>query len=152
MKSTHQKAAQMLAAVADLLDQGQIVNRLSIAVTAIGTAVLLVPVFPASSAFIPTGVVVVIVGLVELALAVRISLDAALYRRLAADAAADRLDEPAAEATLVALRIFPARNAALPIPQRVMRAKRLIVMQGATLLLQVAAAIGGALLMFLEIL
>ena len=40
MASAHQRAAQMLAAAADLLDQGQIVNRLSIAVTAIAVAIL----------------------------------------------------------------------------------------------------------------
>ena len=151
MTSTNQKAAQMLGAVADLLDQGQIVNRLSIAITAIGAAVLLVPVFPPSAAFIPIGILVVVVGLVQLGLAVRIGLDAALYRRLAGDAAADRLDEAAAEAALVALRIFPAGKSGLPIPQRVMRAKRLLVMQGAALLVQVAIAIAGALMMFLEL-
>jgi hypothetical protein len=150
MTSTHQKAAQMLAAVADLLDQGQLINKLSVAVTAIAAAVLLVPVFPASTVFIPTGILVVLVGLVELAFAVRVGLGAALYRRLAADAAADRLDEPAAEAALVALRIFPAKKAALPIPQRVMRAKRLLLMQSAALLIQLLIAIGGAVTMFME--
>lgn len=150
MTDTPQKAAQMLAAVADLLDQGQVVNRLSIAISAIAAAVLLVPVFPASTAFIPTAILVLLVGLVELVLAMRVSLGAALYRRLAADAATDRLDEPAAEAALVALRIFPAKKAALPIPQRVMRAKRLLLMQSAMLFIQVVVAIGGAGAMFME--
>ena len=140
----------MLAAVADLLDQGQAVNRLSIAISAIAAAVLLVPVFPASTAFIPTAILVLVVGLVELAFAARVGLGAALYRRLAADAAAGRLDEPAAEAALVALRIFPAKTAVLPIPQRVMRAKRLLIVQSAMLLIQVLIAIAGAVTMFME--
>ena len=82
----------MLAAAADLLDQGQIVNRLSIAVTAIAIAILLLPMLPPSEATLPTAAIVAVVGLIELAVAMRVSLDAALFRRLAEDAAAERLD------------------------------------------------------------
>ena len=52
----------MLAAAADLLDQGQTVNRLSIALTAIGLGVLLVPMVPLSDATQPTAAIVAVLG------------------------------------------------------------------------------------------
>jgi hypothetical protein len=150
MTSSHQKAAQMLAAAADLLDQGQVVNRLSLAVTAIGAAVLLVPVFPASTAFIPTAMLVVLAGIAELLLAVRVGLDAALLRRLAEEAAADRLDVAGFDAALLSLRLMPASKAGRPIPKRFAAAKRLLAIQGAALFVQLAIAMAGAFVMFME--
>jgi hypothetical protein len=150
MTSSHQKAAQMLAAAADLLDQGQIVNRLSLAVTAIAAAVLLVPVFPASTAFIPTAMLVVLAGIAELLLAVRVGLDAALLRRLAEEAAADRLDVAGFDAALLSLRLMPASKAGRPIPKRFAAAKRLLAIQSAALFVQLAIAMAGAFVMFME--
>jgi len=150
MTSAHQKAAHMMAAMADLLDQGQIVNRLSLAVTAIGAAVLLVPLVPASTVFIPTAILVVTVGAAEIVLAMRVGLDAALFRRLAAEAAADRLDAAAFEAAILALRIIPHRKPTQPIPKRVGGAKRFLLLQGAALVLQIIIAMAGALAMFME--
>ena len=77
----------MLAASADLLDQGQTVHRLSLPLTAIAVGVLLLPVFPTSIALMPTAVGVAAIGLAELFLALRVAFDAQLFRRLAQDAA-----------------------------------------------------------------
>ena len=63
----------MLAAAADLLDQGQIVNRLSIALTAIGLGVLLIPMLPASDATQPTAAIVAVLGVIELFFAARVA-------------------------------------------------------------------------------
>lgn len=144
MTSPHQRAAQMLAAAADLLDQGQIVNRLSVAVTAIAVAILLLPMLPPSEATLPTAAAVAVIGLVELLFAMRVSLDAALFRRMAEDAAAERLDVAAFDAALLALKLMRQGKAGLPIARRFAGARRLLILQGATLLLQVAAALAGA--------
>lgn len=133
----------MLAAAADLLDQGQIVNRLSLALTAIAIGVLLLPVFPASPATVPTAAVVALVGLAELFLALRVSLNAALLRRLANDAAADRLDVGAFDSALLALRLTPAGGAGQPIARRFSGTRRLLLWQSAALVVQVVVAIAG---------
>lgn len=133
----------MLAAAADLLDQGQILNRLSLAVTAIAIAVLLLPVFPASVATVPTAIVVVLVGLVELFVASRVSLNAALLRRLATDAAADQLDVAAFDSALLALKLSPAGRAGQPIARRFARTRRLLVWQATALIVQIIAAVAG---------
>jgi hypothetical protein len=133
----------MLAAAADLLDQGQIVNRLSLALTAIAIAVLLLPIFPASIATVPTAVVVALAGLVELFVASRVSFNAALLRRLASDAADDRLDVAAFDSALLALRLTPASGVDQPIARRFAGTRRLLVWQAAALVAQVLVAIAG---------
>jgi hypothetical protein len=143
MASAHQRAAQMLAAAADLLDQGTIVNRLSIAVTAIAIAILLLPMLPPSEATLPTAAAVAVFGVAELFIAMRVSLDAALFRRLANDAAGERLDVASFDAAMLALKLMRAGQAGQPIAKRFAGARRLLVIQEAALLLQVLASIGG---------
>jgi hypothetical protein len=133
----------MLAAAADLLDQGMIVNRLSIAVTAIAIAILLLPMLPPSEATLPTAAAVALFGLVELFIAMRVSLDAALFRRLANDAAGERLDVASFDAAMLALKLMRAGQAGQPIAKRFAGARRLLVIQEAALLLQVVASIAG---------
>jgi hypothetical protein len=134
----------MLAAAADLLDQGAIVNRLSIAVTVAAIAILLLPMLPPSEATLPTAAIVALFGIAELAVALRVSLDAALFRRLANDAAAERLDVGAFDAAMLALKLMRAGKAGQPIAKRFAGARRLLVIQGAVLVAQVIAAIVGA--------
>lgn len=138
----------MFAAAADLLDQGQAVNRLSIAVTAIGLGVLLIPMIPASAATQPTAIVVAVLGVVELFLAGRVAISAGQFRRLAEDAAAERLDIAAFDAALIALKFVSTRSAGLPITRRFAFARRLLIVQTILFVLQVAAAIGGAAIPF----
>ena len=143
MTSAHQRAAQMLAAAADLLDQGAIINRLSIAVTVVAIAILLLPMLPPSEATLPTAAIVALFGIAQLAVALRVSLDAALFRRLANDAAAERLDVGAFDAAMLALKLMRSGKAGQPIAKRFAGARRLLVIQGAVLVLQVVAAIVG---------
>jgi hypothetical protein len=143
MTSAHQRAAQMLAAAADLLDQGQILNRLSIAVTAIAIAILLLPMIPASEATLPTAAAVAVFGFAELMIAMRVGLDAALFRRLGNDAAGERLDVAAFDAAMLALKLMSAGKAGQPIAKRFAGARRLLIVQGAALFLQIAAAVAG---------
>jgi hypothetical protein len=150
MASAHQRAAQMLAAAADLLDQGVIVNRLSIALTAIAIGVLLLPILPPSEATLPTAAIAAVFGVAELMIAMRVSLDAALFRRLANDAAAERLDVAAFDAAMLALKLMRAGQAGQPIAKRFAGARRLLVVQAIALLLQVATAVAGAAAIFFE--
>lgn len=141
----------MLAASADLLDQGQTVHRLSLPLTAIAVGVLLLPVFPTSIALMPTAVGVAAIGLAELFLALRVAFDAQLFRRLAQDAADDRLDVGACDAALQALRLMPAGKAGRPVAKRMIGAKRLLMWQIAALLVQVVVAIIGAAAVFFNV-
>ena len=141
----------MLAASADLLDQGQLIHRLSLPLTAIAVAVLLLPLFPTSIAMIPVAVGVAAIGLAELFLALRVALDAQLFRRLARDAAEDRLDIGACDAALQALRLIPAGKAGRPVAKRMISAKRLLAWQIGALLAQVVVAIIGAAAVFFNV-
>ena len=149
MTSSHQKAAQLLAATADLLDQAQAMNRLSVAFTAIGVGVMLVPLFPASESLLPIAGIVVLVGLIQLALAMRVGFDAALLRRLSVDAAADRLDMAGADAALAALSFMPGSKPAKPIPRRCADARFRFVLQALALLAQAGLAVFGGIGMLL---
>ena len=82
-------------------------------------------------------------GFTELIIAMRVGLDAALFRRLANDAAAERLDVAAFDAAMLALKLMLAGQAGQPIAKRFAGARRLLVVQGAALFLQVAAAVAG---------
>jgi hypothetical protein len=143
MTSAHQRAAQMLAVAADFLELGQPVNRLSVAVTAIGVGVLVLPLVPPSQATQPTGMVVAILGVIELFLAARVTLEATRFRRLAADASAERLDIAAFDAALVALRFILPTKAGRTVARRFATARRYLIAQVAVFLLQMAAAIVG---------
>jgi hypothetical protein len=135
MTSAYRKSAEMLAAAADLLDQGEIVHRLSISLTVLAAAILLVPLLAMMA---PVAILAALAGMAELALAGRVRLDAALFRRAAADAAADRFDMTAFDAALVTLKLMPAGKAGRPIETRFHGARRLLVLQIASLVVQVA--------------
>jgi hypothetical protein len=136
MTSDYRKSAEMLAAAADLLDQGEIVNRLSRGLTVLAAAILLLPLLALMAPVF--AILCALAGMAELALAGRVRLDAALFRRAAADAAADRFDMAAFDAALVTLRLMPAAKAGRPIETRFYGARRLLVLQIASLVVQVA--------------
>lgn len=149
MTDSHNRAVYLLAAASDLLDQGQIVNRLSLAMTAIAVAVLLLPVFPASAATVPTAIIVALVGVAEIYLATRVSLNASLLRRLADDAAHGQLDVAAFDSALQALKLLPAGGTGQPITRRFAGIKRLLVWQAAAMVVQIVVAIiGGSAVFF----
>ena len=102
-----------------------------------------VSMLPPSEATLPTAALVALFGIAQLAVALRVSLDAALFRRLANDAAAERLDVGAFDAAMLALKLMRSGKAGQPIAKRFAGARRLLVIQGAVLVLQVVAAIVG---------
>jgi hypothetical protein len=148
MTNPHQKAAQMLAASAEFLDQGQPVNRLSITLTAIGLGVLLIPMVPASEATQPTAALVVLLGLVELYFSSRVAIAAAQFKRLAEDALAARLDIAGFDAALVSLKLSSVKQASRPVGRRLDLARRFLFAQVAFFVLQVAVALAGSLLVY----
>jgi hypothetical protein len=120
------------AAAADLLDQGAIIDRLSRPITIaaliglmIGLGLGLGPLLIASL------LLVTLAGLAETYLAMRTGFEAALFRRVAAGEQGCERDT-LAEA-LVALGLNTASNTA----QRALGARKLLVLQGATLVLQI---------------
>ena len=148
MTSAYRKSAEMLAAAADLLDQGEIVDRLSLGLTVAAAAILLLPPF---ATLAPVAILAALAGMAELALAGRVRFDAALFRRAAADAAADRFDMAAFDAALVTLKLMPAGKAGRPIETRFCGARRLLVLQIASLVVQVAIIGAGGVWQFAKL-
>jgi len=125
------------AAAADLLDQGAVIDRLSRPITIaaliglmIGLGLGLGPLLIASL------LVVTLAGLAETYLAMRAGFDAALLRRLAAGE--HGLDFDKLEAALLALGPTAGSKTEHSMARRAMGARRLLVLQGATLVFQVA--------------
>lgn len=140
----------VLATAAALLDQGERIDGLSRAVTV--TALAALAAFglfdietPASAALFASSV---LMGLAELYLAIRVGLDAALFRRMAdASAAPDlaRLD-----GTMTALGLLPAGKAGRPLDQRTNGACRLLRIQAILAAVQIALFMIGAVLAMLS--
>jgi hypothetical protein len=127
------------AAAADLLDQGATINRLSRPLTiAVG---LIIGLGVELGALLVAGLLLVaLAGLAETYLAIRIGFDAKLFRRLAEG------DDPAAalgrlDAALIELGVLTESNPERAIEQRASSARRLLVLQGSALVLQVAVVL-----------
>jgi hypothetical protein len=147
MPSPNKQAAHMLAAAADLLDQGRSLNRFSVAVTAIAVGVMLVPDFAGST---PVTILVALAGVVEMFFASRVRFDGRLFARLAIEAADDRLDLAAFDAALSALRLMPDGQVDRRIADRFIAARRLLFLQVAALAAQIAIAVLGALFYYVS--
>jgi hypothetical protein len=147
MPSPNKQAAHMLAAAADLLEQGRSLNRLSAAVTAIAVGVMLVPDFAGSA---PITLLVVLAGVVELFFASRVRFDGRMFARLATEAADDRLDLAAFDAALSALRLMPEGQVDRRIAERFLAARRLLFLQVAALGAQMAIAVLGGIFYYVS--
>jgi hypothetical protein len=129
------------AAVADLLDQGATINRLSRPLTIAALVGLIIGLGVELGALLVAGLLLVaLAGLAETYLAIRIGFDAKLFRRLA------KGDDPAAalgrlDAALIELGVLTESNPERAIEQRASSARRLLVLQGSALVLQVAVVL-----------
>ena len=125
------------AAAADLLDQGVIIDRLSRPITIAALIGLMIGLgLGLGALLIASLLVVTLAGLAETYLAMRAGFDAAVLRRLAAGEHAsdfDKLDE-----ALVALGLAGSEHG---MSRRALGARRLLVLQGATLVFQVAVVL-----------
>ena len=135
----------LAAAAAALLDQGQRADRLSRPITAASALVLLLlPAFlePPPVLLTTSLALIVLLGLVELYLAIRVRFDAALFRRLAA--APDGFDCARLDRALSRLGLMPEARTGRPIIERVAGARRLLMWQGVTLAAQLLLILVGA--------
>ena len=85
---------------------------------------------------------VVLLGLVELYLAIRVGFDAALFHRLAA--APEGFDCARLDRALSRLGLMPEAKTGRPIVERIAGARRLLAWQGMTLVAQVLLVLVGA--------
>ena len=132
------------AAIAALLDQAAIVERLSRPLT---VAALLILMAPALTGHRWTGALsvllalVVLVGVLQGYLALRVRFDAALFARLAEGGALP--DLAALDRTLLALGLMPAAKIGRPLGPRIAGARRLFRLQALALAAQVALIVLG---------
>jgi hypothetical protein len=129
------------AAAADLLDQGATINRLSRPLTIAALIGLIVGLGVELGALLVAGLLLVtLAGLAETYLAIRTGFDAKLFRRLAeGNDPADTLGR--LDAALIELGVLTESNPERSIAQRASSARRLLVLQGSALVLQVAVVL-----------
>lgn len=130
---------------AALLAQGERLDALSRMLTAILLATLLLGAGQGSPLTVTALIVGTGAGIVELYLAARVGLDAALFVHLGKDAADGRLDLLAFDAAMTGHGLAPPGMSGRPIARRCRGARRLLVGQASALLIQVALALGAAL-------
>jgi hypothetical protein len=132
------------AIAADLLAQGTTVHRLSAMLT-FGAA-LAIPVlgllWPRGWAM-AVATLVVLLGIVELWIALRVSFDAHIFERLARGAGAGGFDAGAFDAAMRACRLIQADKAGRPVALRVRGAMVLAGKQFALLVAQLVILAGG---------
>ncbi len=132
---------QLLACAAALLEQGRVVDRLSrpLTVTAlIGMAISAFMVAPAAWWLFAWTMLVLLAGLAETYLAIRVGFDGRVFRAVAADA-----DFAATDAALMRLGLLPAAKAGRPADVRIGGARRLLGLQVAALAAQVVIIVVG---------
>ena len=116
---------EQVAVTAHLLDQGRLIHGAALVLMAVATIAVLIT--PAN----PWALGVLIIGLIELTLAIRVSFDAALFHRIAATGDAIHLDQAMNELTLM-----PTEKAGRPWLDRCHGARRLLTGQALALTAQ----------------
>jgi hypothetical protein len=125
------------AAAADLLDQGAVVDRLSRPITIAALIGLMVGLgLGLGALLIASLLLVVLSGLAETYLALRTGFDAALLRRFATGGQGP--DVGKLDAALIELGFIAESKTEHAIAERALGARRLLVLQGSALALQVA--------------
>jgi hypothetical protein len=133
------------ATLAALLDQGRIVDAWSRGLTvAAALSLMLLPTFASRPPTLPMTIlsVVMLAGLAEIYLAVRVGFDAALFRQLAADPGGP--DLAALDGALMQLELLPPIKAGRPPPARVAGAQRLLRRQAMLMIAQACLVLVGA--------
>jgi hypothetical protein len=133
----------MLEAASALLQQGQIIDRLSRLLT-VAALVLLIGASAfggASPALAVALALAVLAGVAEAYYAIRVGFDAALFDRLRELAT---IDLAALDVALVRLGLLSASKSGRPLEQRIAGAQRLFYEQGAAFVIQVAVLLCGA--------
>jgi hypothetical protein len=145
MTSLDSASRQLISAAACLLDQGRAVDGLSRLLTAASLVVLMLPaVLPAGTQRLPAAILagVALLGMAETLYAVRVGLDAALFRRLAEGP--EPLDLDGIDTALIELGLIAAPRADGSAGSRVSGARRLLYRQSALLVLQIGLILAAA--------
>jgi hypothetical protein len=127
MTTPDSASRQLIAAAVCLLDQGRTVDALSRLLTAAALLVLMLPeVLPANTQRLPSAMLaaVALLGTAETLYAVRVGLDAALFRRLAAGP--EPLDLDGIDTALIGLGLIAKPRADGSAESRVGGARRLL--------------------------
>jgi hypothetical protein len=133
------QSRDVAAAAADLLDQGAIIDRLSRPLTIAALIGLIVGLGVELGALLVAGLLLVtLAGLAETYLALRTGFDATLFRRLATGNEGAAPDLGKLDAALIELGLLAESKTERAIEQRALGARRLLVLQGSALVLQVA--------------
>jgi hypothetical protein len=125
------------ATLAALFAQGRIVDAMSRGLTvAAALALMLLPAFASRPLTLPITVlgVVMLAGIAEIYLAVRIGFDAALFWQLAADPGGP--DLAALDGALVQLELLSPTKVGRPLPARIVGAQRLLRRQAVLVIVQ----------------
>jgi hypothetical protein len=133
------------ATFAALLDQGRIIDATSRGLTvAAALALMLLPALASRPPTLPMTIlsVVMLAGIAEIYLAVRVGFDAALFRQLAADPGGP--DLAALDGALVRLELLPPIKAGRPLPARLAAAQRLLRRQAVLVIVQACLVLAGA--------
>jgi hypothetical protein len=140
----------LLAAAAGLLDQGEVIDRLSRPLTIAALIGLVAGLGVEFGALLTAGLLLVaLAGLMETYLALRTGFDAALFHRLAGDEERGALDLGKLDAALLELGLLSKAKAGREVEPRVSGARRLLTLQGVALALQVAVVVFGTALITL---
>jgi len=144
MTSTEPMAREVAATAAMLLDQGSSLDRLSRPLTVAALIGLLLAMALGGREavmVIAALALVALAGIIEAYFAIRVGLDAALFRHLATSEAAD----PAAlDGALLRLRLMPETKAGRAALDRAVGARRLLHRQAAALIVQLGLVFLGA--------
>jgi len=125
------------AAAADLLDQGAIIDRISRPLTIAALIGLMVGLgLGLGALLIASLLLVALSGLAETYLALRTGFDSALFRRLTASHLGTDLGK--LDAALIELGLVTDDKSKHAVADRALGARRLLVLQGSALVLQVA--------------
>ena len=144
------EARYALAAAASLLDQGEIIDRLSRPLTLAALMGLTVGLGIELGRLLTAGLVLVAVtGLIELYLALRVGFDAALFHRLAGDGNQRVPDLRNLDAALLKLGLLADTKSGRALEPRVSGARRLLFLQAAALVFQVVVIFFGTALVTL---
>jgi hypothetical protein len=123
-----------------LLAQGGDINRLSLPLTVIAIAAALVAALTTGSiAFLATVTLAILAGVAQAYLALRVSFDMRLLRRLAGEEPQRQLDVAGFDAACRVLGLMPPHKLGRPIAERAQGSIRLLRLQGAACAIQVVA-------------
>jgi hypothetical protein len=130
----------LLVVTAELLAQGGLVNRLSLPLTVVALAAGLAAALTTGSIpFLAVITLAILAGVAQTYLALRVTFDMRLLRRLAGEEPHEQLDVARFDSACRTLGLMPLRKLGRPIAERARGGIRLLRLQSVACAIQVAA-------------